>query len=102
MPPAIKLVLALPGEKVTLAKLINGFCKDFLAYLAANMETGINIVPLFRDVEDPVDVLEKKMVPFLKIPKPSISSALSQFDCATSCESKKLREHLRQGDQYFL
>ena len=60
MTPAIIIVLLLPGEKVTLAKPINGFRNDFLTYTAANEENGADNVPLFRDGEDPIEIFEKK------------------------------------------
>ena len=67
MTPAIKIFLSLPGEKVASTKPIDGFRKDFSTYIAANMENGADIVPLFRDSEDPIEILEKKRLPILKI-----------------------------------
>ena len=44
-------------------------------YIAANMENGADIVPLFRDGEDLIVILEKKRLPILKILDPIKSSA---------------------------
>ena len=67
MMPVIKIFLSLPGEKVASAEPIDGFHKDFLTCIAANMENGADIVPLFRYGEDPIEILEKKRLPILKI-----------------------------------
>ena len=75
MMPAINIALSLPGEKVASAKPIDGFRKDFSTYIAANMENGVDIVPLFRDSKDPIEILEKKRLPILKILDPIKSSA---------------------------
>ena len=78
MMPKIKLVLALPGGKVTLAKLINAFRNDFSTYIAATMENGIDIFLILRDGLDPEVALEAKRFPVLKILAPIDSSASSQ------------------------
>ena len=78
MTPKIKLVLALPGGKVTLAKLINAFRNDFSTYIAATMENGIDIFLVLRDGLDPEVALEAKRFPVLKILDPIDSSASSQ------------------------
>ena len=70
MTPAIKTVLSLPGEKVASAKIIDGFCKDFLTNIVENMENGADIVPFFRDDEDPIEILEKERIPVLKMLDP--------------------------------
>ena len=75
MTPSIKIVLSLTGEKVASAKPIDVFRKDFSTYIAANMENGADIVPLFRDGEDLIVILEKKRLPILKILDPIKSSA---------------------------
>ena len=75
MTSSIKIFLSLPGEKIASSKLIDGFRKEFLTYIAANMENGADIVPIFRDGEDPIEILEKKRLPILKILDPINSSA---------------------------
>ena len=79
MTPKTKLVLALLGGKVTLAKPINESCKDFSTYTAATMENGIDIVPLLRDVLYPEVALEAKRFPVLNMLAPIDSSASSQY-----------------------
>ena len=71
----IKIVLSLTGEKIVSTKPINGFCKDLLTYIAAKMENGADIVPLFRDGEDLIENLKKKRLLILKILDPIYSSA---------------------------
>ena len=78
MTPKIKLVLALPGEKVTISKPIDAFRKDFFTYIAATMENGIYIAPLLRYDLDPEVALEVKRFPVLKMLAPIDSSASSQ------------------------
>ena len=70
MTPSIKIFLSLPGEKVASTKLINDFRKDFSTYIAPDMKNGADIVILFRDDVDPIDISEKKRLPILKILDP--------------------------------
>ena len=80
MTPAIKLVLALPGEKIALAKPIDAFRKAFLTCLVFNKENGIDAVQLFRDGEDPVETLDKKRSPVLKIlTPPNLSASIQEM-----------------------
>ena len=67
MTPAIKIFLSLSGKKVASVKPIDGCCKDFSTYIAENMEKGADVVPLFRDGEDSIEILENKRLPILKI-----------------------------------
>ena len=52
MTPVIKIILQLLGEKLAL--------QEFLTYIPANTDNGADIVSLFRDGEDPIEILEKK------------------------------------------
>ena len=88
MTPAINIVLLLPGEKVASVKPIDGFCKDFSTYVAANMENGVDVVPIFRDGEDPVEISEKKIFPVLKILDPIDSSASTKEKAQHAAKEK--------------
>ena len=54
------------------------------------MENGADIVPLFRDGEDPIEILEKKRLPILKILDPIDKSATS----------KEKAQHAAKGKSY--
>lgn len=58
MKPVIKVVLTLPGESIKNRKIMEGFKIYFSTYLVANMDNMIDIVPLFRDGKDPVNLNE--------------------------------------------
>ena len=92
MTPAIKKILSLPGEKVASAKPIDGFRKDFSTYIAANMENGADIVPFFRDVEDPIEILEKKRLSILKILDPIDSSAMIKEKAQHAAKEKSCKK----------
>jgi len=101
MTPAIKVVLNLPGKNVTLAKLIEGFRKDSLIYVAANVENGLDIVPLFRDGNDPLETLEKKMFPVLKRKEPINSSASNLLKMIHAAKEKRYQNIYDQEINMF-
>ena len=75
MTPSIRVMLALPGDKFTLGKPMEGFRKDVSTYVVVNMENGLDIVPLCRDGSDPIEALERKKIPVLKTHDPIDNSA---------------------------
>ena len=64
-------------------------------YMAVNVKNSLDIVPLFRDIKDPVQALEDKRFPVLKILEP-INSLAS--DSEKTRQNKKSYKNIYENE----
>ena len=69
--------------------------------IAANMENRADVVPPFRDGEDPIEVLEKKRLPVLKILNPTDSAAVTKEKSQHAAKEKSYENIYEQGINLF-